>query len=132
MAIYALISDNGVLLQERAFSAFPAQPNPVKGFQWYAMTEATPPCSDAQKVEGYTLSIDAKNSTVTKAYTVVSKSAEELTAMAAWMQRAKDLKETLAAVEKAESMDVKSLDDVAGLIKSMAKGIYWLIKDLKG
>jgi len=132
MATYALINKDGVLLQERAFSAFPAQPNPVKGFQWYALTEVTPTCLETQKVEGCSLSIDDKNSTATKTYTVISKSAEELATMVAAAQKAKDLQEVLAAVEKAESMDVKELADITGLIKSMAKGMYWLIKDQKG
>jgi len=132
MEKYALINNDGILLQERAFNAFPSQPNPVKGFQWYALTEAMPPCSDAQKVEGYTLSIDAKNSTATKTYTVISKSAEELATMAEAAQKAKDLQEIIAVVKKAESLGIKELADIAELIKSMAKGMYWLIKDQKG
>ena len=62
MATYALIDKNGVLLQERAFSAFPAQPNPVKGFQWYALTEVTPSLTEAQKIGDYTLTVAAKSS----------------------------------------------------------------------
>lgn len=124
MATYALIDKNGVLLQERAFSAFPAQPNPVKGFQWYALTEVTPSLTEAQKIGDYTLSIDAKNSTVTKTYTAVSKSAAELAAI----QDEKDLAVIAAELKKAESLDIKSIADITDLIKGIAKGLNILIK----
>lgn len=124
MATYALIDKNGVLLQERAFSAFPAQPNPVKGFQWYALTEVTPSLTEAQKIGDYTLSIDAKNSTVTKTYMAVSKSAAELAAI----QDEKDLAVIAAELKKAESLDIKSIADITDLIKGIAKGLNILIK----
>jgi hypothetical protein len=134
MATFVLLKDDEIPIDQRWFATgqFPDQPNAVKQMKWYILQEVWPTPAETEKIEGFTFSVDHESGIATKTYTVVSKSAEELTAMAAWMQRAKDLKETLAAVEKAESMDVKELADITGLIKSMAKGMYWLIKDQKG
>jgi len=134
MATFVLLKDDEIPIDQRWFATgqFPDQPNAVKQMKWYILQEVWPTPAETEKIEGFTFSVDHESGIATKTYTVISKSAEELATMVAAAQKAKDLQESLAAVEKAESLDIKDIADITGLIKSMAKGMYWLIKDLKG